>query len=326
MKDRNGILGVIKRWLPSIFDVYVIGIVLLVGYWPNGYEKNLFYNFGVLSLWGLCLAFKPKRVYSSLPLALLLFWSLSNVFFHAWDIDLMKGKASYYLNVCLLSESYIYFFSSIMLFKLIVTYAKRYEYYFVALLIAAIPLFKRMVHQGTMTPILAIPLAFVMYGFFNRKWKPSLLATLIGANIVAWNWKWVAMKFYVRPLVWRTLWDEFIQHPWIGQGYWRALDFNFGDLIWIKYDSNYGPAYRHSDYLNLGVYIGTAAVIFVICFILKEIIKMRHHPACILFMALAIIPAFQMTFLELNKAVFTVVAMATAVAASGVYENKSISG
>lgn len=306
---------------PSLFDIGVITFILLIAFWRNGFQKNFIFFLGTMALYGISLRDRPRRVYHSLPLAWFLIWSLTNIWLHAWDAKLLQSvTTSMYLNVCILGESFLYIFTSIMLIKLIVAYSRDYRYYYPTLIIAFIPWARRLVHQGSMTMMLSVASAFVIYWFLNRKWKFSLLSILIGANIVAWNWKWVWFKFYPRPLVWKMLWDEFMMHPWIGQGYWRTLDFNKADMIWVKYDL-YGPMFRHNDYINAGVYLGVLMMILIGWFIIRTIKDIYKHPACIVFLAAVIIPFFQMTMFELYKAAFIIVVVATALAKG--YDDKN---
>lgn len=298
-----------------MFDVYVCALMLLMAFWRNGYQKNFIYIIGTLLLWAVCLGLKPERQYRSLPLCLFLIWCFSNLFWHAWDVSLLRGMASYYLNICILAESLFFIIASVMLVKLIVEYARRHEYYYPVLIWCFLPWARRIWRHWSMTQLLAIPLACVIYLCLNKKWKLATLLSLIGANIAAWTWEWAKFKFYVRPLVWKQLWGEFVQHPFIGQGYWRGIDFGKCDLIYVKGDL-YGPAFRHNDYLNAGVYIGVLGIVFILWFVIENIWKMRHHPACIFFLIICIIPFFQMTMFELYKASMIVFIGATAIKAS----------
>lgn len=298
--------------LPSFFDFYVIAFIALFAFWRNGLQRNFIYIFGAIGLWCVSLGCEQRRRFKSLSLSLFSLLALVNIYLHAWDKELLKLRlTSKYINVCILSESFIFIFASIIILKLIYEYAKEYRYYIPFIIIGLVGWGRRAVHQGSMSLMLSAGLAILIYVLLNKKKLLGFSVLSSAILVVLFNWKWICFKFYPRPLVWRQLWDEFLIHPFIGQGYWRAIDFNKGDLIWVKYDL-YGPLYRHNDWLNLGIYIGVLGIIFIGWFMLKKAWSYRHTRASIVLWFLIILPFFQMTMLELYKAGMVVFALPTA--------------
>lgn len=313
MKQRTKSIGDGVKAIPILlYEVATSGLILAIAYWQDGYQRLLIFCFGVLAL--LCMSFGLKRIrnFSSIPLSMLLVWCLASVFIHSYNVN-PDSITFMYLNVYLLSEGFIYLLTGALFLMLTINYTKRFWIYCPIIAIAMIPSMQKIIVHGRVSIPLAFAISLTIYGFMRKKYLISSLAVLIASIGTAVNWKWICMKWEVRPMVWMSMINEIKQHPFIGMGWTKTLGPNHMNAIKHDYATEiWGMVWRHNDYLSLGSYLGVIATILLIWFAIEMIYKTRTTPMVVGVMAVLIAPIFQMTFFRVDKAIIFLAIIAVA--------------
>lgn len=319
---------------PSFFDICLAFFLIGIAYFTDDYQRRLLFNLGSIGLLCITLPMRQRRDFRSLPLALFVLWSFAGIFIHSWDNQLLQGDvaASYYLSVMILSEGFIYVLSGALLIFLIVRYAKSRIFLYSALLIASYPLMLTIFKYTRFTLPLSFAMGAVIYGFMKRKYLISSLVVLSGVIVVALKWSMFCIKLYYRPYVWMELVRFVARHPWVGAGNVKGL--HRPNLFWVDSPPQWminlgfssvkqGWLLKHNDYLNVAVYMGILAMIFMIIFTFVSIRKIKHHPLCVIFLGVVIGSFFQCNMFWVYKASLLITAGALALSVG--YEPRSLS-
>jgi hypothetical protein len=300
LRTDNGMAGGETLRLPSLFDVCVAGL-LAITYIKQPFHQGVFFVFYTIFLYCITLGMTPCRDYKSTPLALLLVWSLAMVFCHN-SIEFIKHNPksiiNYYFNVSMMFEGFIFILCGSLLLFSIMRFAKDLRFVFLLLPIAVAPLVNEYTYGGRMTIPLGIATSVIIYLFLTNRQKIASVISLVGVMALLPMWKWVAMKFACRPVVWQELLWQIKEHPLVGTGFNRTL--NPDNMVYVRPD-DYGWLYRHNDILSLTAYLGIIAGILLLWFIAQSFKQIGTSIYLIPFLAIILISLFQMTFFTPDK-------------------------
>ena len=294
--------GGLKNRLPSMFDVAVAGI-LYITFISNQFLQGTFLVFYSLFIFSLTFLMKPQREYKSIPLALLVLWSLAMVFVHN-KIKVIPTNSimNYYFNVAIMSEGFIYILAGVMLFRSVIMYSKGPNFIFALLPLSLIPLLKQGIHTGSITIGAALIMSMIIFLFLNREKWVAVLLTVASLTMASLMWPWINMKFICRPYVWIELLRQIKEHPFIGKGFNHTLLPD--NMIWVRKIGTviYGWLWAHNDYLNLAACLGAIVLVFLAWFVIETIRRIGNTVYLIPFLTIAIAACFQITMFMPDKA------------------------
>ena len=295
-------VGGLFRPPPSLFDFCIVGI-LFVNTFKEDYKKKIFFVFYTIFLFCITFIMKQKRDYKSIPLALFVLAGFIGIFTHSFLI--YKTSITFqYLNFYLLSEGFLYILFGATFLMTAIRYSKNLKFLFLLLPIVFypylqnIPSLKSIIQSTRFTIVFAGLISFSIYYLIKKRYK-TIIPILAGMVILILKyWDRLRINFSCRPDLWNALMDRIIERPFIGYGFNRTL---LPDNM--TFHSYQGWLYNHNDYLALGSFLGIFIVIFLIVFILITIKKIGITPYFPLFLILIIVPFFQMTMFNIDKAV-----------------------
>jgi len=294
---------------PSFFDLFVMGLMfMLVWFDIKILQSTLVHGmvlvYGTIILMCYSLVIHKKRNFISLPLALLVLWTMYKMFAHSLFGTGEVAKA--WFNWCVMNEGFIYILFGVLLVKTVADNAKSPRWYCIP---AAIIMIHAIVFKGfdvatggyigwSMTPIMATGIA-ALFIFWKLKIKEVVipLGILYGA-ISIWKFEWLKYKFVIRPIMWRVVLTD-IKESWLGEGWGHSINAIHG---FIYSGDHYGWGWIHNDLLELGKYMGVPAVILVAWFFLW--LLWRSKPSLIYFFVLSacIASMFQRTMFFAERA------------------------
>jgi len=253
---------------------------------------------------------KPKRNYVSIPLGLLLIWSLAMVFCHNKINVVPNSIINYYFNVSIMFEGFIYMLCGIALFYSIVRYSKNPKFIFLLLPVAFYPITKNHIYGGRITIPAAFFISLIIYLFLNRKIIIASLLSLVSVITAISIWPWVQMKFACRPYVWIELLKQIKDHPFVGSGFNHTLYPD--NMMWVREinSTTYGWIYRHNDFLSIGAYLGIIASVFIIWFVIENFKRIGISIYLIPFLTIVLTSFFQMTLFLPTMAAICIVIVA----------------
>lgn len=266
---------------------------------------------------------KPQRHYRNYFLYALGIWSFLGVFIHQRIVAIPDNILNAYMCKSIASEGFLYVFMGIAVLRAIVMYSHNVKFVYFLCVIGYLTMLPKMIWSGSMSPLMAILVSITAWFWIEKKYKTATLMTLVGANIVAWNWPWLCMKFACRPAVWAWLLrDTFYLNTamydvqqlyifnhavpveiaqrihWIfGYGFCK---FIWGNAIAVPMDG-WNWLFRHNDFLGLGNYLGIPALIMCSGFAISTIRFIGRRPALIGFLAVCLTCFFQMTMFLPDK-------------------------
>ena len=170
--------------------------------------------------------------------------------------------------------------------------------YYIAMSIASIPWLVSSIKYGRMSWVMALGIATTIYLLIRRRWLLAGIVTATGLGIVLANFKWLAMKWAARPMVWRELLDIIKEHPIAGVGFGKVLNQNY---MLIDYEK-YGYVLKHNDYANLVACLGVPTMILIVIFFAKIYKGIHGRLISILFLMAVIMPFFQLVMFDCYKA------------------------
>lgn len=263
------------------------------------YTRNLVFVYGTIGLWCMCYFITPKRIWNSLPLGLLLIWSLLCIFLRGWEVGSNSIIRSEMLNVYLLTEGFIYLLCGAMLLKMIIQYSTKIWIYWLVLAISVWKLFTIDNFALRMTMPAAFVISIITYLMVNKQWKKlywivPLVIILFIIRLPRFDLGWK-----VRPFIWQDMISDIIKKPIIGLGFNDTLLPS--TMTWLK-AGNYGYVFAHNDYLCLGKCIGILGIIFALWFAGDYLWKLRKMWIVILPMTFMVTAFFQSTLFDAHKA------------------------
>lgn len=196
--------------LPSIFDICVGGF-LFITLIPGDTNKAIFFVLYTSFLLALSFGMKPKRSYTSIPIAFIVIWSLINIFIHSFVIS-PSSRTSLYPATYIMEEGFMYVLFGAIFLHTVIRYSTNPKIIFFLIPISIIGWLPDMVYFGNSTPIVAIGLSILIYLFLARK-RIAIPITILGVSAVVYKWAWLAMKFRCRPYVWYQLLVNTFYHP-----------------------------------------------------------------------------------------------------------------
>jgi hypothetical protein len=286
---------------PSVFDFCIVGI-LFSNFLQEEHKKQIFFVFYTIFL--LCMTFimRQKRDYESIPLVLFVLSGFIGVFTHSFLI--YKSSICFqYLNFYLLSEGFLYILFGAIFLIIAVRYSKNLKFILLLLpfvfypYLTKITSLKSVIQSARFTIIFSGLISYLFYYFIRKKYKIAIPILLGMAAFAMKYWDAIKLKFICRPDLWKVLILKIKERPFIGHGFNKTLSPDNMTL-----HSYWGWLYNHNDYLALGSYLGIFSVIFVISFILVTLKKIGINPYLPLFLMIVIVPFFQMTMFEIDKA------------------------
>ena len=301
-------MSIIKEWVkktvnyfvspcPTLFDLCVCFGIMGIGFIRPAL-KGFYLEFYTIFLMVVGFNYRPKRYFNGACFTLLGLIGLICLFKYSYEVR-PGGLSFQYLNFYLMHEGFGYVFFASLLFYIVTTKATNLRLLAIALPIAAWNWIDVMFYCGQMTPILALGVGFFTFLLYKRKFKWAMLVALIAMNIIAWNYKWVLMKFACRPHIWLDLILKIKEHPFVGSGYNKLLIPD--NLVNIKTWGNTW-LYRHNDPLSLLAYIGVFAIIPIVMFVRELLVRFKGTWFIAPTVAICALCAIQVTFIFGDKA------------------------
>lgn len=301
-----------------MFDIFVILFIIIlpiinVNQYPQEMIQSVFLIFGTIFL--MCIGYmqKAKREYRNIPLALLTILSLIYLFAKNWHVGSLSCN---WLNWYLMNEGFLYLFFGIFLIKTIVTYAKRYRFYYVALItVIAFWLWNYCLDMHgwgkgwTMTPLLAFSIGGVLTLARHAKTRIcSIGIGLIGLSAVIYKWHWLwGVKWRARPDFWKYTVHRVITSKWLGHGFDQGLNAKDG-LVSVRmkeavpFIQKWLGGWRNNDYLEIAEYLGVIALMLITWFIIQTLLGSKANLAYFLFVSAIIMCFFQRSMFHPVKA------------------------
>lgn len=294
---------------PSMFDVLTAGI-LGITFVPNQFLRGTYFIFYSLFIFSLTLLMKPRKKYVSLPLGLIVLWSLAMVFTHNKIEVVPNSIINYYFNVSIMFEGFIYILVGVLLFRSIVVYSKNPVFMFLLIPISLIPLLKQGIITGSLTTGAALFVSIIIYLFVKREKFIAMVFSAIAISTALLIWPWISMKFICRPYVWIELGRQILEHPFIGKGFNHSLYPD--NMIWIRKIGQvvYGWIWAHNDYLNLASCLGAVVLVFLAWFVFETLKRIGNTIYLIPFLTIVLASFFQITMFLPDKAVICIVVSA----------------
>lgn len=295
---------------PTLFDLCVCFGVLGVIFARRALQ-GWYLEFYAIFLVVIGFNYKEKRHFNGSSLTLLCILGLISLLLHSMPPYINIRNISFqYLNFYLMHEGFTYIFFACVLFYIVVTKATNVRLLLFTLPIAMKNWVSVMLYCGQMTPLLAVGVGIFIYLLCKRQTKWAIFVALVGLNIVAWNYKWLMMKFSSRPHVWMELFRFIKNPPYIGSFFievFRHDWFNFivgsgfnklvvaDNMLSIRtWGGNW--LFRHNDILSLMAYIGVFAIIPIILFVKELFIRFRGTQFISLLVAVVVLCNIQITF------------------------------
>lgn len=271
----------------KLFDILVLG-TLFINVLQDDFQKQMFFVFYSLFLFCLSLGKKEIRGYRSLPLALLLVWSLVGVFIHSFDVR---------LNVAMhLFEGFIYIFAGVLLLQTCIKHMKSIWLIWCFIPILLVPW--RRPGPPNHTLLCSVALAIIIYLFLKRRYILGVLGTSIFTVVSVVTYPILSKYFACRIPIFDNLLHQIVQHPFVGTGFNKTLSYD--NMVFHPY---WGWLYRHNDYLSIGAFIGVASTLLIIAFIVSSLKRIRTSIYLIPFLIIVIMCMFQMTMFKVDKAI-----------------------
>ena len=297
---------------PTLFDLCVCFGILGIAYISKPL-RGFYLEFYTIFLVVVGFYFDERRSYKSAGLTILCLLGLTSMLLHSY-YAIPGGFSFQYLNFYLMHEGFGYIFFTALLFVTVVTKATN-----IRLLAITLPfviwkaLWAELLFTGSMSPMLSIGVGFFAYLIYKKKYKWATLVILITLNIIAYNYKWLIMKFGCRPHVWAEL-LRYIKHiPNLGSNVYSEVfrstplsmlvgsGFNKlfvpDNMLAVKSWGNYW-LFRHNDYLSLMAYIGVFSIVPIFLFIKGLFIRFRRTWFIAPLAAFCALSFFQITFVN----------------------------
>jgi len=294
--------GLIFSSPPSVFDFCIAGI-LFINLFKQDYNKHIFFVFYIILLLLMTFVMKQRRDYKSIPLALAVLTGFVGVFTHSFLI--YKTSITFqYLNFYLLVEGFLYILFGAIFLMTAVRYSKNLKFLLLLLPLVFYPylknlsLYKSFIQSTRFTILSAGLISFGLYYLIKRRYKIAIPISAGMAILALRYWKTMKINFSCRPDLWKILILKIKEHPFIGHGFNKSLSPD--NMTFHPY---WSWLYNHNDYLALGSFLGIFIVFFLIIFILATLRKIGITPYLPLFLTLIIVPFFQMTMFNIDKAV-----------------------
>jgi hypothetical protein len=288
---------------PSIFDLSIVGI-LYTPFLRNDFLRGWYFVFCSIFIMCLTLFLKPKREFKAVHLGLFALWSFAMIFLHNRMEITPNSLINHFFNVSIMSEGFLYIFCGIFLVKNIVTYSTNLRFLILLLPVAFIPIVNYNVYGGRVTIPAAILISMITYLFLNKKNIPAIILSALTGATAVFMFPWIQMKFQCRPILWRELIRQIIEHPIIGTGFNHTLYPD--NMVWVR-ENNYGWLWRHGDFLSIGAYLGISALLLVLWFTVDTLIKMGKSIYLIPILTIVLTSCFQMTMFSPDKAAICLV-------------------
>ncbi len=286
---------------PSLFDSSITGMLFIHAF-KYEYQKQVFFVFYIIFLLLMTFLIRQRRDYRSPWLALFALVGMSGVFAHSFFIY-PNSITFQYLNFYLLSEGFLYILFGIFFLIVAVRYSRNLKFLFLFLPIVFLPYLKNVfvlksIEQSTRFTILGTSLIlFSAYFLIKRNyWLTLLLSSVLFLTLFKY-WHIIKLNFSCRPDLWKVLLLKIKEHPFIGHGFNHTLSPD--NMTFHQY---WGWLYNHNDYLAIASYLGIFATLFIAIFILVTIRKIGINLYLPLFLTLTIVPFFQMTMFDIDKA------------------------
>jgi len=293
---------------PAVFD-YLLAGIFGITFIPTQFLQGTFLVFYSLFIFVLTLFMKPRRNYTSIPLALLVLWSFIMIFVHNKINVVPNSIINYYFNVSIMFEGFIYILAGVMLFRSVVMYSKRPNFIFSLLPLSLFPLLKQGIYTGSMTTGAALIVSVIIFLFLNREKWMAILLSIASVTMMCLMWPWVQMKFHCRPIVWIELLRQISENPFIGKGFNHTVQPD--NMIWVRTPgADYGWIWAHNDYLNLASCLGAIVLFFLAWFIIETIRRIGNTVYLIPFLTIVIASCFQITMFMPDKSAICIVVAA----------------
>lgn len=281
---------------PSCFD-FLISLMLVINFIKTTYIKEIFFIFYTLFLWCISLMIKPKRNYTNIWLVTLLIWSLISVFIHSYLIY-TESIIFRYKNMYLMSEGFIYILCGVMFLNLLIKYSTNLKFLYLLIPILSMPWFFEFSVENHLTPIFALAAAILIYSIIKKIRWCSILMMWIGIIYFGLNYQHILNRFRFKIPVMKALVLQIINHPFIGNGFNKTL--NYDNMIFLQDKQLW--LWRYNDFLNIGSYLGIIGLICAIMFVYGETVKLSGIKLVITF-AMILIMSFQSIMFFVDKAV-----------------------
>lgn len=239
--------------------------------------KGLYFIF--YSIFMVCISFylvPVWRVDKFNGLTLISLCGLSSLFWHSFFVN-TNSITFQYLNVYLMMEGFIYILFGCLLFYTLSTKGRNLRLFAITLPIAGLGWVKYALHYGQMSIIIAMFVGFIVYLVLQRRFILLDLLICLTFLVVTVNYKWLWMKFALRPGVWAELCRMIWAHPFIGEGFNKFVgqDQN-GITLWNSARTVVmNCLYRHNDFLNIAALYGAPVLIGIGLFIKESIDRLK---------------------------------------------------
>jgi hypothetical protein len=189
------------------------------------------------------------------------------------------------------------------MFYVLVSKGKNLRLFFVTLPIALIPFFKLSVYSGRGSIVFAMAIAAIIYLLMRKKYGWSLVIALLSLDLFIYKFVWFKMKFACRIPLWKDMFLDLWQHPFIGTGFNKLL---IPDNMMISTSWGKTWLFKHNDYLNIVGVLGVFAIIPVLIFIRRIILQTKNSLYLIPVIGIAILCFVQMTIFSGDMALVIV--------------------
>ena len=285
-------------FLPLFANLFILGSAIFhylkVDLRVSPLWQGIYFVFGIILLLTLTFFTEPKRKFKNVWLGLFILWSFLMVFVHSLRIY-PDSITTWYINLYLLSEGFIYILFGSLLYKLIICYLDKLPIIWVVFGMWL----TKIIFIKSMTPILVLTVCLIAY-FIYKKWFILQAVTLYLLGLLGLVYGvFIYRKFLIRLEVWTLTIKDIIQHPIIGYGFDKGLMRNFAQ-------TSGGWMYRHQDFLNITRDLGLPALIFISIFLINVFKKAKFSLISVICLAFVIICSGQTTMYFAKNAVMII--------------------
>ena len=306
-------LGGLKTSGLTMMDL-AIASILALSFIKNPFYQGMYFVFCSIFIVCLSQSQKPLREYSSLPLSLLLVWSLAGVFVRE-RVDIVKTPLmNNWLNTSIMFEGFVYVLFGVILFITVVKHASNTKFLLCSVLVALIPVLGKLHDEVNVSLLASVGIATLVYLVLNKQWVKARTLAALSVFPIYFKWDHIMMKWQSRPQMWRTLFEDMISNPTFGSGFNNTLKPE--NMVLLSYGNRqhpdwvYGWTFRHNDILSIGAYLGVVAFIAVLWFCLDCFKQTKRSVWIIPMLTIFLMCNFKMTFFYPERAAICIVLMA----------------
>jgi hypothetical protein len=282
---------------PSLFDLVACIALVGIGFIP-GYLRGFYFCFYSIFIAVIGMNYPVVRKFKSPGLALLCLVSLAGLFIHSFVYS-PKSITFQYLNFYLMFEGFGYVFFGSLIIHTLVEKSRNIRLLYFAIPFALYQSIISGVQGGRGSIVFAFAIGFIIFLILRKKYFYTAFLVMAALAFLYIKHDWFSMKFNCRIPLWKDMFFQIWEHPFIGSGFNKLFR---PDNMTISTSWGNTWLFKHNDYFNILQVLGVFAAIPIAMFLRQVIQTVRRSWYIAPIIGVMVLCFVQMTMFDGDKA------------------------